>query len=76
LQGKWAGARRAAAFLSAFCNWIGSFKIDTDGKWQPSEFSLKFQVKSSEVTVGKLICGQKSVPVYNLLEHFLSQFEM
>ncbi len=23
-----------------------------------------------------MICGLKSVPVYNLLEHFLSQFQM
>ncbi len=48
------------------------FKNDTNGKWQPSEFELKF--KFSEV--GTLICGQKSVPVYNLLEHFLSKFQM
>ena len=46
LQGRWAGARRAAS-LSAFRDSIGEFKNATNGKSPPSEFLIDF--KSSEV---------------------------
>jgi hypothetical protein len=65
------GAQHRGAHF-AFGLGSSSFKNGTNGKSPPSEFLIDF--KSSEV--GTLIWGHFSVPVYNLLEHSLSQYQM
>ncbi len=57
MQGRWAGARRAAS-LSAFRDSIGEFKNATNGKSPPSEFLIDF--KSSEVGTPRTVGLQRS----------------
>ncbi len=73
----WAGARRAA-FLRTFCDGIGEFQNGTNGKWPPRETVVSFNWNLSlrKSLLERWGPGVFSVPVYKLLKHSLTRFQM